>query len=558
VVAAILPVLAVATYSSFELQRDSRQESKDALVRDLSYLSSQQSLLTENTRLLLSTVSKLEIARHPDPAALRELFASILSENPLYVAMLAFSPEGKIVAANAPTGSIDISDRNYYADLMRFRKFTVGAYAISRSTGRPTLHFAYPVFKADSDALACILVASYDLACYGSLFGTENLGEDATVEVFDRYGVRLFRHPEDADRPVGVPAAGEIGDLASGRRPGEGVAIRQSGSLISASLVLDQDSNPAPDFLMVMSYPQRIMDRAVRGVILRSILMLLSSLALSYVLVRVLAYYAITAQLDALVAAARRFGSGDFGRLAGISSGSEELMALGESLDEMAKAIGARRRERDDAERALRASLSEKDVLLKEIHHRVKNNFQIISSLLNLQAETISDAAALEAFNESQNRIKSMALIHEKLYQSESLGGIDFSDYVGSMLEELAYAYHARLDKVRVETDLERIELPIDSAIPLGLILNELITNAFKYAFPGSREGRILISLKLTGEASARLTVEDDGVGMDAGNTRSGNLGMDLVKALAAQLRGELEAESDGGTRWTVRFPLKA
>ncbi|AUB39254.1 CheY chemotaxis protein or a CheY-like REC [Nostoc flagelliforme CCNUN1] len=142
------------------------------------------------------------------------------------------------------------------------------------------------------------------------------------------------------------------------------------------------------------------------------------------------------------------------------------------------------RRERKQAEEQIKASLQEKEVLLKEIHHRVKNNLQIISSLLNLQAEYIKDNQALEVFKDSQNRIESMALIHEKLYQSQDLAKINFADYIQDLVTNLFYSYNVNSSAISLKMNVEEVFLAIDAAIPCGLIINELISNSLKYAFP--------------------------------------------------------------------------
>ena len=160
-----------------------------------------------------------------------------------------------------------------------------------------------------------------------------------------------------------------------------------------------------------------------------------------------------------------------------------------ESPTTFRKPSGLRRRCGPAAEQ-LKASLREKESLLKEIHHRVKNNLQVISSLLKLQAASIRDRSALEMFHESQNRIRSMALIHEKLYQSPDLSRVEFASYVRELLSLLLRSYAAR-PQIELDTAIENAALSIELAVPLGLILNELISNCLKYAFPGGRAGRI-------------------------------------------------------------------
>jgi two-component system, sensor histidine kinase PdtaS len=206
----------------------------------------------------------------------------------------------------------------------------------------------------------------------------------------------------------------------------------------------------------------------------------------------------------------------------------------------------------------MKASLGEKEVLLKEIHHRVKNNLQIISSLLSLQAGYIKDPDALNKFRESTHRIRSISLIHESLYQSKDLAQVDFGMYVKKLAENLIHSY-GRPGSIKLEVDVEGVSPNLDVAIPCGLIINELICNALKYAFP---QGEGSIAVRMTAEPGGTivLTVKDDGIGfpphVDFGG--SATLGLQLVKRLAGQLRGVAEVFGGAGTEFRVTFPGRA
>jgi PAS domain S-box-containing protein len=205
----------------------------------------------------------------------------------------------------------------------------------------------------------------------------------------------------------------------------------------------------------------------------------------------------------------------------------------------------------------LKASLSEKESLLKEIHHRVKNNLQVISSLLKLQAAHTREGNALEMFRESRNRIRSMALIHEKLYQSPNLARVEFGSYVRDLLGLLMRSYGAHGARITLNTRIENASMGIDVAVPLGLILNELISNCLKYAFADGRAGRITVELRPLDDATLRLVVADDGVGFPAGlDVQSAEtLGMQLVRTLTEQIGGRLELLCGGGTGFAISFP---
>lgn len=208
-----------------------------------------------------------------------------------------------------------------------------------------------------------------------------------------------------------------------------------------------------------------------------------------------------------------------------------------------------------NAEKKLKKSLKEKETLLKEIHHRVKNNLMIISSLLNLQSHYINDKEALDVFRESQNRAKSMAMIHERLYQSTDLKNIDFGDYIRSLTTDLYHTMVSDPSRVELDLDLEDVKIDINTVVPLGLIVNELVTNSMKYAFPNDESGHIKVELHHENE-NIVLGVSDNGVGfpadIDYKNTNS--LGLQLVNNLIIQIDGELKLDRSQGTSFTLSF----
>lgn len=207
------------------------------------------------------------------------------------------------------------------------------------------------------------------------------------------------------------------------------------------------------------------------------------------------------------------------------------------------------------AEDSIQASLKEKEVLLQEIHHRVKNNLQVISSILNLQSSYIKDTKIVSILRESQNRIKSMAFIHESLYGAKDFSSINFSDYVKNLAQNLIYSYRIQEDKVKLSLNLKPVHLPLDSAIPCGLIINELVSNALKYAFPEDRKGKVEIQLYLKDD-HVNLQVADDGVGLpdDFNLEQTESLGLQLVSTLAEQLSASMEINSENGTSFNLIF----
>jgi PAS domain S-box-containing protein len=215
--------------------------------------------------------------------------------------------------------------------------------------------------------------------------------------------------------------------------------------------------------------------------------------------------------------------------------------------------------DRKHKEESIQDSLREKDILLGEIHHRVKNNLQIVHSLLDLQSTNIVDPLVLGMLRDSQNRIRSMALIHQTLYESTDFAQVDFRNFLDSLLPTLVAAYGVDFDRVGLSINLSEVLLPIDSAIPCGLAINELVSNALKHAFPANRHGEITIRMTYESRDHVLLSVSDNGVGIPADFEidQSTTLGLHLVVLLADQLGGTLAIQRSGPTRFDLRFPVQ-
>lgn len=210
--------------------------------------------------------------------------------------------------------------------------------------------------------------------------------------------------------------------------------------------------------------------------------------------------------------------------------------------------------------RASTVSLREKDALVKEIHHRVKNNLQIISSLLSLQANFVSDKKTRQQFLESRERVRSMALIHDMLYRSKEISGVDFTDYMKTLANSLFTIYNIKNKDINLVFDITISNnlFDIDTAIPCGLIVNEIVSNSFKYAFSNREKGTISLSLKNTEGRNYLLSVEDDGTGFSKKvNLNTESFGLQLINILAEQLNGTIQfSTGKTGTRYDIAFIL--
>jgi len=251
-----------------------------------------------------------------------------------------------------------------------------------------------------------------------------------------------------------------------------------------------------------------------------------------------------------------------------VAQKTAELMSTNEALREieqskleeaerMRRALLSILEDEKLAKKKIEASLQEKEVLLREIHHRVKNNLQIVSSLLQLQVGYATDEKNVRMFNECQMQIRTMAMVHEKLYQNENMSIVDFGDFVKSITENLFQFYPNSLGRIRFAVEIENIFISIDRAIPCGMIINELVSNSFKYGFPGESTGEIGIRLKSVAQKGFELTVYDTGIGIpvNVDYRQTETLGLQLVTILTEdQLQGRIELDTSDGTKFRIQF----
>jgi len=212
--------------------------------------------------------------------------------------------------------------------------------------------------------------------------------------------------------------------------------------------------------------------------------------------------------------------------------------------------------EQKTAEEKIRSSLKDKEMLLAEIHHRVKNNLQVISSLLRLQSRFIKDKKAVEIFKETQSRVRSIAILHEKLYQSDDLAKLKFDEYVKLLADDLVYFYGLNNDTIDMNIDMGEISLNIETAIPCGLLIDELVSNSLKYAFKNQTNCKIDIDLHSDNDNTFTLVVSDNGSGIpeEVDIDNSDTFGMQLIKYLTSQLKGKLELDRNNGTKFLLKF----
>ncbi|MCA9932430.1 MAG: ATP-binding protein [Anaerolineales bacterium] len=403
-------------------------------------------------------------------------------------------------------------------------------------------HINHATLQQEPIALFLVNYSAEDLHTH---FSKTNLGEGAYLLVLDGEN-RYIYHPDPAQ--LGQTAPDE---LTSHLTDSSGSVTT---SIAGESMAVNYTHSDRTDWAVISLVPLDTLAAKTAPIGRTTTLVLVASF--SVVLVTALFFNQnIVAPIQEITARFQQLQEDKPGSQAHLPvRGNDEIAELMRWFNTFMDSLAEKR----EAEAQIQASLQEKDVLLKEIHHRVKNNLQIISSLLNLQMEEVEDPDIQHIFQDSKNRVRSMALIHEKLYQSQNLARIDFAGYVRNLSDYLLRTYRAAHVRLTVEAD--EVYFGVDTAVPCSLILNELISNAIKHAFPNGRSGQITIELRTLPNEIIHLSVRDDGIGLDSyvQSQSPSSLGLQLVRTLVNQLHGKIELVSQNGqsgTEFQIIFP---
>ena len=550
----MIPALSLVVFAGYRLQKTMLEMAWSEAGRSLEAVSFRQSIIVKHAEQMLLTIAESDEARIGSVDDMVRFLSALILRNGLYSTLLAADLSGTVVAAGIPVVGYSIADRPYFSEVLRRKNFVVGSIAISRSTGVLMIPAALPVFDPAGN-MRYVLVAAIRVSAVSESFPNFEIPKGSVLELSDREGKRVLRIPAEPDHPVGEPVEPDYLTADTTRGPAK---------YIGQEIRVDESFDPA--FRVGMRIrPDLTAELATTSAVGLALISILSAAA-SIFLANYLYSRSIGKRIQALTELAESIGGLNKAVPRPPSGSRNELVILERTLKESLEARRAHELGLRKAADAVRDSLKEKEVLLKEIHHRVKNNFQVVSSLISLQAMSAKDDEVLRMFEESRSRIHSMALIHEQLYQSENLSMIDFGDYARTLADQVSLSYRDRGDGIEITVLADRAPLSVETAVPLGLMLNELLSNCFKHAFPDDRRGRIEIVLSSPEAGRGRLSVADDGVGLppNPAAERPGSLGLELVETLSDQLRGTLSAAAVfpgalfPGTRFFLDFPLPA
>ncbi len=570
----ILPALGLAIHTGFEQRRAGIEQAKEQAALQARLAAAKQDRLFDNTRQMLAALADLSAINSTNALFWTSNFKNMLLLQPQYVNFGLLETNGRLFASALPvSGRPDHSGTSYFREVIRKGEFVVGGYEPGRLTNRATLTFAHPVRRGKE--LSRVLFATVDINVIARLAAEMPLPKEFSLLVLDRTGQVLSYSPN----PQGWlgQAVGEsvLFQTIAAEREGTAELPGLDGvRRLYAFAPLRTEGDPG--LFIAVGVSKEVAYASANKALSRNLGLMVLTAVLALGAARLYARQYLLRPVRVLTESAQRLAAGDLSVRTGLK-GEADLNQLAQTFDHMAEALQRRQAEidragqqiqamnadlerriaeRKQAEKQIRASLREKEVLLKEIHHRVKNNLQVVSSLLRLQAHSLKNPDALAAFEESCIRVQSMALVHEKLYQSSDLSELDFATYAPSLTDSLMIAFGTDPSVICLRFDVERVSLDINQAIPCALILNELVSNALKYAFPNGRRGEIRLRMHRDAAGLVCLAVSDNGVGLpvDYSPDKAETLGLQLVHTLARQLRGNIEVSRAEGTQFTLTF----
>lgn len=541
----LVPALSIIIATGIEHGRHLENTVRMEAARQVESIGELQNERVASIRRVLETLVRVPALRSGDERECRDVLEAFVAAHPNVLNVSLVDRQGIVAASPGLPSGTDLSDRKHIRDAIGRGSFVAGEYVLARVRGIPSFPYAVPVRDFDGTVVGALGVV-YPLVGYSDFFDRLELPEETVLGIVDHTGVRLAFHPFKETNPVGLPIDPVVWEGISTGGDAGTVSARGSDGIrryyAYRRLFIGDDENPY--LYVVLGYPERVASGAARQVLLRNLLLMGLVVLVAVGVVILLGTVTFGRRFNRLVTTAGLIQDGDLTARTGIPPDRTELSLLAGAIDEMVVRLEERNREKLAEEQRLTCALKEKEVLLREIHHRVKNNMQLILSILHLQRPSIRD---LDLFCENlENRIGAMSEIHEMLYESPDVARID----VGAFIERLGRSAARLPIPAEIRVQAEVLEAGLGSAIPLALIANELITNALKY---GAREdGRTIIEVVLArDESELVLHVNDSGPGFPPGFDveKGSGLGLVLVKALSKQLGGIVATGSGSGFR---------
>lgn len=545
VLVAVIPTVVIAIYSALFFQRTYIKEKATQITNLCEGFSNEQRLIVRNAEEMLLAISQTRSVQDKEYGFLNRYLQDLMKIYPDYAVLLATDSSGTVIASGVSKTGYSLADRSYLRYAMQTGRFTPGQYIVSRSTGEDAISYTLPVKTRSGEMV--YLVCSFNLDKYSRELSLDRLPEDTTLEIFDYYGVRLFTNSPDAHETPGSPVPEDLflRALNAPVSTAERVTIAGYPYLVSTGVV--SDNGLSLHITVRMPY-DKILFASYQPAVRILLLMLFSCLA-AFGLSIWLARRLFVSRIERLTAYTRALADGDLSIRSEINASRDEITDLVESFNKMASAL-------EERNRSNQLTLAEKEALLQELQKRVSDNLQLLSSMVNLQVGYASNEVVRHALTTTHSRVMALALVYETIYRYSDVQQVQMQRYCTGLCEYLVSLYSDVGAGVSCAVSGIDVALPIEKALPLALILNELVSNCLLHAFPSGGAGVVRIAFERETASLLKMTLSDNGVGFEDDVGLKDSLGYEMVAALVEQIHGSLTLQSGTlGSEITVRFP---
>ncbi|HEY1382789.1 MAG TPA: histidine kinase dimerization/phosphoacceptor domain -containing protein [Dongiaceae bacterium] len=479
-----------------------------------------------------------------------ELLETAIRPYPAYAIAVLRNTKGDAVCQSDRTVQPPSSaDADWFKTVLQSRRDAVSGYQYAPRLQEGVIVYAAPVLDG-SNAIIGVLSLAIRLEWLSAIGQEPGLPPDAMVYLLDRGGhVLVGPNAQGVDAQAGLPDAAMTQEVVGGR-------VRAFDSVGQDGIERNYAVNPIGEnelFILLGQPTGRLIEPLRTSLLIQiGVLVFVAVAAMAAALIGT--RFLVTKWISRLTDAAGSMSVGDLSVRREFEGAPSEFRALSETLREMAIRL-------DEREADLRQSLAQKQMMLREIHHRVKNNLQTVTSLLNLYARIPRGEAVRQAFTDVQMRINALALVHRHLYESQDLQEVDLNPFMTNLCSLLQDGSGVPPRRVRLNVEIPHVRVTGDRAVPLALLTTEILTNSFKHAFPNQRAGTISVRVTLEGGGMARLVIADDGVGLaeqPQSDDLPGSMGRTLIEAFTRQLAGEITTAGPPGTVSTLVFRLEA
>jgi two-component sensor histidine kinase len=549
VLLAAAPIFAILVVRELDLREARRDHIVERVQTLAEQIAARQDRFVESAQVLLTAISRLDIMHGANAAQCSHELQQISDQLPAIAGIDLVNPDGhSFCASNEKAASVNLADSRYFQAALRSRAMQTSDYIVGGATGSGSFVFAYPVLGNDKKVQSVIILA-FQTSVLAQDLNDPALPSGTFAALVDRNGLLVARWP-DPEKWIGrdLSAAGWVKTALKTRHGITRTALEGT----KGDYALAYAPMEAPTSLTVLVGQPLTPELERLDIQFWQEMGLISAVFLLAALVAWLgAAYGVQRPIRALADHVDAVSRGEFNRPDGsaVSSGIPELRALAERFQSMGRALAAREKELKDA-------VQQKDMLLKEVNHRVKNSLQLVASLFGLQKSRIADPQLRGLFEEAAQRVATIARVHQRLYQDQYVDSVPFDEFLTELCDGLRKALSSG-NEPRLQCHASACRLSTDKAIPLALIVNELVTNAFKYGYPEGRTGTIRVDCRTEAKAIV-LTVADDGKALpaDFDPAKSAGLGMRVVDGLVRQLQGKLEVRADQhGKAFVIHVP---